>query len=53
LTDGEDLIFIYENYEYDKIVGAVVNLSGSAGDQVMVSIWSGTNSGPVSILTSG
>jgi len=53
LQDGEDLLFIYENYEYDKIVGVVVNLSGTIGDQVSVSVWSGTNSGPTDLLTSG
>jgi len=53
LSAGDDLVFIYESFDYDEIIGAMVTLSGSIGDQVELSIWSGAANEPSTKLASG
>jgi len=53
LQTGDDLVFIYESFDYNKVIGAMVSLSGTIGDQVELSIWSGSGGEPQYKLTSG
>jgi len=53
LQDGDDLVFVYESFDYNQIIGAIVSLSGTAGDIIELSIWSGSGGLPSTKLASG
>jgi len=53
LQTGDDLVFIYESFDYSDVIGAIVSLSGTIGDQIELSIWSGSGGIPSAKLTSG
>ena len=52
LSTGDDLVFIYEDFAYSNVIGAIVSLSGTVGDQIELSVWSGSSE-PTDKLASG